>query len=430
MVNKIYEQIKKPIHGTIQVPGDKSISHRAVMFGAISKGRTIVDGFLMGDDCLHTISCFKSLGVSIKEEHNQIIIDGQGLDGLKEPPMILDVGNSGTTIRLILGILAGRPFHSVLTGDASINKRPMARVVHPLREMGAMISGREDGNFAPLAVNGRNLKAFSYQTPVASAQVKSALLFAGLQAQGTTTITEPALSRDHTERMIKAFGGQIETKGTTHTIEGGQQLRGCHIQVPGDISSAAFFIALALLVPDSDITITNVGINPTRIGIINVLKRMGASIQLENERLSHYEPVADLRIQNSNLKGITIGGDDIPSLIDEIPIIALIALRANGKTVIQDAAELKVKETNRIDTVVSQLKNLGATIEATEDGMIIYGDPSQTLTGGKVASFGDHRIGMMLAIASSIATSQLELEQSEAISVSFPTFNETLEYLK
>lgn len=408
------------LRGTIQIPGDKSISHRAVMFGSIAKGKTTVTGFLPGEDCLSTISCFRKMGVRITQTGDYVEIESEGIDGLKEPKDILDVGNSGTTTRLILGILATRPFHSVLIGDESIAKRPMGRVTNPLRQMGAVIDGREDGMYTPLSIRGGNTVGIQYNSPVASAQVKSAILLAGLGSKGVTTVTEPALSRDHTERMLEAFGATVIRDGLSVSIEGGQTLTATDIVVPGDISSAAFFLVAGAIVPNSRIVLNNVGMNPTRTGIITVLQRMGAQLDITNERIVNGEPVADLTISTSNLTAIEISGDIIPTLIDEIPIIALLATQAEGQTVIRDAEELKVKETNRIDTVVTELKKLGAMIEATDDGMIIHG--KSPLHGAEVHSYGDHRIGMMLAIAALLSKSETMLQDAGSIAVSYPNF--------
>jgi 3-phosphoshikimate 1-carboxyvinyltransferase len=416
------------LKGVIEIPGDKSISHRSVMFGSIANGVTRVTNFLPGDDCLSTISCFRKLGVVIEENENEITIYGNGFDGLKEPNDLLDVGNSGTTIRLLLGILAGRPFHSSLIGDHSIGKRPMTRVTEPLKTMGAKIDGRKNGEFTPLSMRGGSLNPIHYQMPVASAQVKSALILAGLQAEGETTIIEKAESRDHTERMIRKFGGEIQKDNRTITVKGGQKLIASDILVPGDISSAAFFLVAGAIVPDSEIVLKNVGLNPTRTGIIEIMKKMGANLEIHQNVADAFEPAGDLTIKTSSLKGTVIEGDVIPRLIDEIPIIALLATQAEGKTIIKDASELKVKETNRIDTVVQELTKLGASIEATEDGMIIQGGTA--LKGGTVSSHGDHRIGMMLAIASLLCKDEVHLENPEAISVSYPNFFSHLNSLK
>lgn len=415
------------LQGEISIPGDKSISHRAVMFGAMAEGKTTINHFLAGEDCLSTISCFEKMGVSIKREGEYVEVEGKGIEGLSEPTSILDVGNSGTTTRLMLGILAGVPFHTSLIGDESIAKRPMSRVTVPLRSMGAKIDGREHGQYTPLSTRGGALKAIHYHSPVASAQVKSAILLAGLHAEGTTKVTEPFTSRDHTERMLRAFGVDVEVDGTTVSIEGGQSLRGTDVYVPGDISSAAFFLVAGAIVPNSRIVLKNVGLNPTRTGIIDVLQQMGACLTISNERIQNGEPIGDLTIETSQLKGIEIGGDLIPRLIDEIPVIALLATQATGKTVIKDAEELKVKETNRIDTVATELSKLGASIAPTADGLIIEGKTA--LQHGEVDSYGDHRIGMMLAVAAAIATGDVTLNGSEAIHVSYPTFFEDLNKL-
>jgi 3-phosphoshikimate 1-carboxyvinyltransferase len=413
--------------GEVTIPGDKSISHRSVMFGSIAHGETTVSNFLKGDDCLSTISCFRKLGVKIEENGEQLRIFGNGFEGLAEPRELLDVGNSGTTIRLLMGILAGRPFFSSLIGDESIAKRPMTRVTNPLSQMGASIDGRSNGSFTPLSIRGGALKPISYTLPVASAQVKSALILAGLQADGESVITEPAETRDHTERMIRRFGGEIQKENKAITVRGGQQLTAASIHVPGDISSAAFFLVAGAIMEESEIHLKNVGLNPTRTGIIEVLQRMGANLEIIENHENKFEPTGDLIIKSSNLKGTVIEGDLIPKLIDEIPIIALMATQAEGKTIIKDAEELKVKETNRIDTVVQELKKLGASIEATEDGMVIHGQ--STLRGGTVSSHGDHRIGMMLAVAALLSTEEVLLEKPEAISVSYPNFFDHLNSL-
>ncbi len=424
---KTLHPLKHSLKGELKVPGDKSISHRSIIFGSIASGTTTVDGFLLGQDCIDTINCFQKLGVQIEQEQERITIIGQGIEGLQEPEDVLDVGNSGTTIRLLLGLLAGRPFHSVLLGDASIAKRPMDRVAIPLRKMGANIDGRKNGNYPPIAVSGSRLNGIHYDSPVASAQVKSAILLAGLQASGTTTITEPALSRDHTERMLTAFGGRLTRQNTTISIQGQQNLTGTSVQVPADISSAAFFIVAALITPNSEITLKDVGMNPTRSGVIDALLEMGANITILNERIYNDEPVADLHVTTSQLKNIEISGDLIPRLIDEIPILALAATQAKGVMVIKDAEELKVKETNRIDAVVHQLQQLGASIESTDDGMIITGESQ--LHGGTVHSLGDHRIGMMLAIASLISEDKVVIQEVDCIAISYPNFFQDLSQL-
>ena len=411
---------KPALNGTIQVPGDKSISHRSIMFGAIAKGTTTVDGFLLGEDCLSTIDCFKKLGVQITVDGTNVEIQSNGIEGWDEPSEVLYTGNSGTTTRLMLGILSGTKFHSIMTGDASIGKRPMRRVVDPLRLMGAQIAGRLDGQYTPLAIQGTKLQPIDYTMPVASAQVKSAILLAGLQAEGTTIVREKEVSRDHTERMLKQFGAEIDVVNGVVSLKGGQTLHGTHVSVPGDISSAAFFLVAGAIAPNSKITLKNVGVNETRDGILRVLKQMGANIDVQIEDETAAEPTASITVETSSLQGITIEGDIIPTLIDEIPIIALLATQSNGTTVIKDAEELKVKETNRIDAVVNELKKLGANITATDDGMIIEGPTN--LHGASLTTYGDHRIGMMGAIASLFTEGDVTLDDADCIAVSYPTF--------
>ncbi|MBC2171801.1 3-phosphoshikimate 1-carboxyvinyltransferase [Listeria booriae] len=412
---------KQGLNGTIRVPGDKSISHRSIMFGALANGTTTVSNFLKGEDCLSTIGVFRALGVRIEEFSDKIVVHGTGWDGLKRPDETLDVGNSGTTIRLMLGILAGRPFDATLEGDASIAKRPMGRVMLPLREMGAIFEAK-DANFAPVKVTGTKLQPMTYTLPVASAQVKSAIIFAALQADGETTIIEKEKTRDHTEQMIRQFGGAITTDGLTIRVNGGQEFQGQNVVVPGDISSAAFFIVAGLIIPNSKIRLENVGLNPTRTGIIDVVKEMGGKITVEQTSKAGDEPAGTVIVETSDLKGIEIGGDIIPRLIDELPVIALLASQADGQTVIKDAEELKVKETNRIDAVVTELSKMGVALVGTDDGMIIEGN--QTLHGATVQSYGDHRMGMMLQVAALLADSDVTLEKAEAINVSYPSFFE------
>ncbi|MFC5559657.1 3-phosphoshikimate 1-carboxyvinyltransferase [Ureibacillus thermophilus] len=427
MTAKLLAYHQPRLEGIVTVPGDKSISHRAVMFGAIAKGKTTVTGFLHGEDCLSTIDCFRKLGVDIFVDGTNVEINSPGMDGWQEPKEVLYTGNSGTTTRLMLGILAGTNFHSVMTGDASIGKRPMDRVTKPLRQMGALISGREGGKYTPLAIQGTSLKAIDYTMPVASAQVKSAILLAGLKAEGTTIVREKEISRDHTERMLKQFGANIEVKDGVISIEGRQELYGTHIDVPGDISSAAFFLVAGAIVQNSEVVLKNVGINPTRAGIIEVMEQMGANLTINQEKTEAAEPTATITVRTSYLKGTTIEGEIIPRLIDEIPIIALLATQAEGTTIIRDAEELKVKETDRIAAVVTELEKLGADITATDDGMIINGPTS--LKGAKLNTYGDHRIGMMAAIASLITDSPVEIDDADCIAVSYPTFFEHLDSL-
>lgn len=416
----------KQLNGIIEVPGDKSISHRAIMFGALANGQTTIEHFLHGEDCLSTIAVFRQLGVAIDVSSDKITVHGTGIESLKQPSTILDVGNSGTTIRLMMGILAGRPFESQLTGDASIQKRPMNRVITPLKTMSAAISAQE-GGLAPVKVSAvEAITGINYDMPVASAQVKSALLFAGMQSDDVTIINEKEKSRDHTERMLQQFGGEITIDGLSISITKQPPLQGQNIYVPGDISSAAFFLVAASLLAGSKVTLKNVGMNPTRTGIIDVLRDMGAAIA-ETSQPTTGEPLSDLTVSAAPLKATEIGGSLIPRLIDELPIIALLATQAEGTTVIKDAEELKVKETNRIDTVAEELTKMGADITATPDGLIIKGPTA--LHGATVSSHGDHRIGMMLAVAGFIASSPVELEDAEAIAVSYPNFFEHVEQL-
>ena len=422
---KIVNAIKQ-LNGTIEVPGDKSISHRAIMFGALANGQTTIEHFLHGEDCLSTIAVFRQLGVAIDVSSDKITVHGTGIESLKQPSTILDVGNSGTTIRLMMGILAGRPFESQLTGDASIQKRPMNRVITPLKTMSAAITAQE-GGLAPVTVSAvEAITGINYDMPVASAQVKSALLFAGMQSDEVTIINEKEKSRDHTERMLQQFGGEITIDGLSISITKQPPLQGQNIYVPGDISSAAFFLVAASLLAGSKVTLKNVGMNPTRTGIIDVLRDMGAAIA-ETSQPTTGEPLSDLTVSAAPLKATEIGGSLIPRLIDELPIIALLATQAEGTTVIKDAEELKVKETNRIDTVAEELTKMGADITATPDGLIIKGPTA--LHGATVSSHGDHRIGMMLAVAGFIASSPVELEDAEAIAVSYPNFFEHVEQL-
>lgn len=422
------------LNGEITVPGDKSISHRSVMFGALAKGTTTVKNFLQGADCLSSISCFQKLGIKIDndEKSGLVRIYGQGLHGLKAPSKILDAGNSGTTTRLISGILAAQPFTVTLTGDASIQKRPMKRIMTPLSMMGAQIESLNNNGCAPLKITGAPLKGIDYTSPVASAQVKSSILLAGLFADGRTAVTEPALSRNHTELMLSALGASVDsTKNAdgsfTASIQPAKELFAVDITVPGDISSAAYFITAGLIIPDSCITIKNVGINPTRDGIIRVCHAMGADISLENVRTEGMEPVADITVKTSALKGTVIEGDLIPTLIDEIPAIAVLACFADGTTIIRDAQELKVKESNRIDTVVNALSSMGADITATDDGMIIHG--GKPLHGAVIDSHYDHRIAMSFAIAGMCSDGVTTITDTDCIRISYPGFFDDLNCL-
>lgn len=407
------------LNGTIAVPADKSISHRSIMFGALANGTTTVRNFLRGEDCYSTLHAFQELGVPISDDGETITIEGQGFAGLKAAESAIDIGNSGTTIRLMMGILAGQSFETTMYGDDSLNRRPMNRVMLPLREMGAHLTGDQDTEFPPITVTGNgSLRPITYAMPVASAQVKSAIIFAALQAAGTSTIIEKEASRNHTEEMIRQFGGEITTEGKTITVIGPQSLQGQEVIVPGDISSAAFFLTAAAIMPESQVTLTNVGINPTRTGILEVLEEMGAEMSIHDQDVQNQSATIDIR--SSQLTAITISGDIIPRLIDELPIIALLATQAHGTTVIKDAEELKVKETNRIDATAEELQKLGAVITPTADGLIIHG-PTK-LHGGQVSSRGDHRIGMMLQIAALLTDEDVELDRAEAVAVSYPHF--------
>lgn len=427
MSNKVVQIENKSLNGTITVPGDKSISHRSIMFGSIAEGTTTVTGFLTGEDCLRTIEAFKQMGVKIEQNGSDVKIESKGIDAWEEPTDILYMGNSGTTTRLLLGLLSGTNVHAVLSGDSSIAKRPMKRVINPLREMGAQITGRQDGQFAPLAVKGSQLSAIDYQMPVASAQVKSAILLAGLNAEGTTIVREQVTTRDHTELMLKQFGVEIDTTDRVISLKGGQKLTAGHVAVPGDISSAAFFLVAGAIAPSSEIVLENVGLNITRTGILDVLTAMNANMTIEPYDNDNAEKAGRITIRTSELVGTTIDGAIIPRLIDEIPIIALLATQAKGTTIIKDAEELKVKETNRIDAVVAELSKLGANITATDDGMIIEG-PTK-LTGASLKTYGDHRIGMMDAVASLVTAGAIELDDAECIAVSYPNFFEDLALL-
>ena len=415
------------LKGEVTIPGDKSISHRAVMFGSLAEGTTEVTNFLQGADCLSTISCFRKLGIEIENTSQQILIHGKGLHGLTEPSDTLDTGNSGTTTRLISGILAGQRFTTVLNGDASIQTRPMKRIMTPLSMMGADITSLKGNDCAPLRICGGQLHGVAYTSPVASAQVKSCILLAGLYADAPTSVLEPVLSRNHTELMLAGFGAHVTSSGTTATIEPEPDLNGMKIEVPGDISSAAYFLAAGLMIPNSEIMIKNVGINPTRDGILRVAKEMGGNITILNEKTSGGEPTCDLLVRSSSLKGVTIGGEIIPTLIDEIPMIAVMACFAEGTTTIKDAQELKVKESNRIDTVVTNLKAMGAHIEATDDGMIIEG--GYPLHGAVIDSHLDHRIAMSFAVGALGADGETTIEGADCVKISYPEFYQTLEKL-
>lgn len=416
------------LQGILTVPGDKSISHRCIMLGALAEGTTEVHGFLQGADCLSSIACFEKMGVTIDNSGELVRIHGLGLHHLKSPSDILDVGNSGTTTRLMSGILAAQPFTSMIDGDASIRKRPMKRIMTPLAQMGASITSLEGNDCAPLRIEGRSLHGIHYQSPVASAQVKSAILLAGLYAEGETSVTEPYVSRNHTELMFEAFGVPIHCEGTTVTVQPVSSLLAQNISVPGDISSAAYFLVAGLITPNSCITIQNVGINPTRDGILEVCRAMGAKLTMENVKVSVGEPTADITVSTSSLHSTTIEGALIPKLIDELPIIAVLACFAEGTTVIKDAQELKVKESNRIDVMVTNLSAMGADIEATDDGMIIHG--GKPLHGAVIDSHLDHRIAMSFAIAGMNADGNTEILGADCVNISYPDFYSHLSSLQ
>ncbi|MBE5989639.1 MAG: 3-phosphoshikimate 1-carboxyvinyltransferase [Paenibacillaceae bacterium] len=416
-----------PLRGELSIPGDKSISHRSIMFGSLAKGTTEITNFLQGADCLSTIACFEKMGIGIENNGDSVIVHGNGLFGLKKPDTILDCGNSGTTTRLISGILAAQDFDVTLTGDDSIKKRPMKRIMDPLSHMGADIRSLEGNGCAPLAITGKKLYGIHYTSKVASAQVKSAILLAGLYAEGETKVTEPYVSRNHSEIMLKYFGADVSTEGTTASIRPAKELYGNRIVVPGDISSAAFFIAAGLLVPGSEILLKHVGINPTRDGILSVCRDMGADITLLNKNTDSGEPTADILVKSSTLHGTEIGGSIIPTLIDELPVIAAMACFAEGETIIRDAGELKVKESNRIEVMVRNLSAMGADVTETEDGMIIRG--GRPLHGAVIDSKLDHRIAMTFAVAGLCAEGETEIKGAECVNISYPGFYQDLERL-
>lgn len=418
----------KKLEGQIKVPGDKSISHRAVILGSLAKGPTKIKNFLMGADCLSTIECLRAMGIEFNQvDGSTIIVNGRGLHGLREPEDILNVGNSGTTIRLMTGLLAGQPFFSILTGDSSIRKRPMGRVTEPLKEMGASISGRQNATLAPLAIQGGPLRPIKFVSPVASAQVKSAILLAGLYAKAQTTVWEPHKSRDHTERMLAYLGAEIEVRDRVVKISGSTSLEGKPVEVPGDISSAAFFMVAAAIVPGSQLRINRVGINPTRTGIIDALGSMGADITIINEDVVNEEPVGDIVVRGGGLRGTVLEGALIPRLIDEIPVLTVAAALAQGETIIRDATELKVKETNRISTMTAELRKMGVEIKEQSDGMVVNG--GAVLKGAFCDSHDDHRVAMSIAVAGLMAEGETVIKNRECINVSFPGFEKLLKKL-
>ncbi|MCA0970354.1 3-phosphoshikimate 1-carboxyvinyltransferase [Halobacillus litoralis] len=422
------ESKTKGLSGEVRVPGDKSISHRAVIFSSLAEGTSTITNFLTGEDCFRTVEAFRQMGVNIEEEGSTLKIHGQGVQKLTAPTQPINFGNSGTTARLMSGVLSALPFFTTAYGDESLSKRPMDRVVLPLKEMGAVIHGRNSSSFLPLAFSGTTLRGMRHELKVRSAQVKSALLLAGLLSEGDTTVVEKGVTRDHTEKLLPQYGVDLEVKGSEITISGGQALSASDLQVPGDISSAAFFMVAAAITPGSEVTIRDVGLNETRNGIVTALERMGASIDYDIHTYIGDEPVGDVRVSTSTLEGVTIEGELIANLIDEIPILALAATQAEGETVIKDAEELRVKETDRIYAVVENLKRLGADIEARDDGMVIKG--GRALNGGVLDSFGDHRIGMMAAIASLVTEGPVTILDKECINISYPPFFEHLDQLR
>lgn len=423
--NVLYIKPGHRLEGTIDLPGDKSISHRALILSSLARGNSLIEGIQRGKDCLATLNCMKKLGVSVREDDKRVIVQGVGLEGLREPDDILDCGNSGTTMRILSGVLAAQKFYTVLTGDSSLRKRPMDRIIKPLQEMGATIWARKE-IFPPLSIKGSSLRGISYTLPVASAQVKSCILLAGLYAQGKTTVIEPSLSRDHTERMLDYMGAKIVKKGMRIELRPGQELRAKKLLIPKDISAAAFFIGGACILEGSDIFLPGVGINPTRTGFLQVLQQMGAQIEVLNKRIMCNEEIADLRIKGENsLEGIKISGDIIPCLIDEIPVLAVVACFARGKTLIEGAGELRVKEADRIRALSVELSKMGAKIEERKDGMVIRG--TGILKGAEVDSWEDHRIAMALAIAGICARGETKIRHADCINISFPQFPDILQ---
>ncbi|MDE3017884.1 MAG: 3-phosphoshikimate 1-carboxyvinyltransferase [Nitrospirota bacterium] len=418
-----------PLRGTLTVPGDKSITHRALILSSLAEGDSLITKYCRGEDCLNTMRALQALGIPIQEQPDRLLVSGKGLWGLSEPSQPIDCGNSGTGIRLLAGLLAGQDFFTVLTGDESIRRRPMGRVVKPLRAMGATIAGRKGGELAPLAITGSRLRGIAYQSPVASAQVKSSLLLAGLFAEGQTSITEPRRSRDHTERLFRFFGIPIQERGQALALDGrpASGWQGVtELPVAGDFSAAAFFLVGASLVPGSDVTISGVGVNPTRIGLLTILNEMGADIQVLNPREEAGEPIADLRVRAASLRGVTIGEAQIPQTIDEFPVLCVAAAYAKGATVISGAGELRVKESDRIATMASELRKMGATITETQDGMIIEGAAGRPFTGASCHSHGDHRVAMSMAVAGLVADGPSQIDETVCIETSFPGFERTL----
>ncbi len=436
-MTKVELKKAKGLRGEITPPPDKSISHRAVMFASLAEGTSRIQNFLRAEDPVSTMHAFRLLGVEIEERmaggpgrlfavaHSELVVRGVGLSGLREPFDVVNCGNSGTTIRLLSGVLAGSGFFSVLTGDDSLKQRPMARVIHPLRQMGADIAGRAGDAYPPIAIKGRRLRPVDHILPVASAQVKSSLILAGMFAEGTTAVTEPLKSRDHTERMLASMGAEIEVEGLTVRVRGGSRLKACDMSIPADFSSAAFFIAAALIVPGSELTILNVCVNPTRTGLLEVIKEMGAGVELENRRVVSGEPVADIHCgYAAGLKGVSVGRELIPSLIDEFPVLCVLATQAEGTTEIRDAGELRVKESDRIKAIAAELRKLGVELEEYPDGIAIKGKAA--LRGSETESYGDHRIAMAIAVAGLVAEGSTTIDDASCADISFPGFFDTL----
>jgi 3-phosphoshikimate 1-carboxyvinyltransferase len=422
------EEVRQPLQGELGVPGDKSIGHRAVIFSAIARGRSRVSNLSGGEDNLRTVQAFRDLGVAIRSDGDALCIDGEGWEGLRAPSQVIDCGNSGTTMRLLCGVLAGRPFGATLDGDGSLRRRPMQRIMDPLGRMGAEILSRDGTGLAPLEIRGGRLRAIHFDSPIASAQVKSAVLLAGLQADGTTVVEEPQRSRDHTEIMARAFGADITVRNRLVSVVGGRQLSARDVIVPGDISSAAFFLVAAAVIPGSDLIIRGVGCNPTRNGVIEVLRRMGASVEAVNAREQCGEPVADLRVRGRRLAGVEIGPEMVARTIDEYPVLAVAGALAEGVTSIRGARELRHKESDRIATMTSELRKLGVEVKEHEDGMIIQG--RERLDGGPVRSHGDHRVAMALAVAGLCAGKGVQIDDSACVDISFPGFFELLERIR
>jgi 3-phosphoshikimate 1-carboxyvinyltransferase len=422
---KRIDPVKKPLAGDISVPGDKSIAHRAVIFGSLARGRSRIFNLSGGDDNSRTVRAFRQMGVEIFRDGDALCVEGKGWEGLHAPADAIDCGNSGTSMRLLSGLLAGRPFYSELDGDASLRQRPMQRVIDPLRLMGAGITSKSGDGLAPLEIRGGGLRGIHYRMPIASAQVKSAILLAALQATGTTTLLEPQRSRDHTEVMLRGFGGNLGMDGPLISLEGGQSLVGQEVRIPGDISSAAFFLVAAAIIPGSDLTLRNVGCNATRDGVIEVLRNMGAAIELANERLEAGERVADIRVTGGALKGVTVGSEWVARTIDEYPILAVAAAVADGVTVFSDVKELRYKESDRIAAMTAGLRTLGIAVEERDDGMTIQG--GGRLRGGAVKSYADHRIAMSFAIAALASDGPVEIDDDACVDISFPSFFALLE---